>query len=104
MDRMRITKVSDAAHGSTTEFGAMRSVTVGHIQPGSRGHSGASRTKRSSDMSGAEINDHMSASDSDSPRRRDGSGINGGTNPSVVTLGANGNRGKNGGASIPGTG
>lgn len=51
-------------------------------------------------MSGAEINDDMSASDDDSPRRnRSGSGIATGMNPSVVTLGA-----KRGGASVPGTG
>lgn len=52
-------------------------------------------------MSGAEINDHMSDSDSDSPRRRSGAGIHGGVNASVVTLGIDG---KKRGAGIPGTG
>lgn len=64
--------------------------------------SGPRSIKRASDMSGAEIDDNMSASDDDSPRRggaRSGSGIATGMNPSVVTLGA-----KRGGASVPGTG
>ena len=70
--------------------------------PPSRMSAGRS-LKRHSDMSGAEINDDMSGSDDDSPRRggtRSGSGIATGMNPSVVTLGVK----RGGGASVPGTG
>lgn len=79
-----------------------RSITVGAIEPASQ--VGRSRTKRSSDLSGAEINDQFSQdSDEDSPRRRSGAGIHGGVNQSVVTLGVDGKK-RAGGATIPGTG
>ena len=65
----------------------MRSITVGGIDAASRANRSGSRGQRSSDLSGAEINDHIHSSDSDSPRRRDGSGIHGANNPSTVTLG-----------------
>tara|TARA_A100001015_G_C14631020_1_gene571686 strand:+ start:219 stop:428 length:210 start_codon:yes stop_codon:yes gene_type:complete len=45
----------------------------------------------------------MNDSDSDSPRRRSGTGIHAGVNASVVTLGVDGKK-RSGGATIPGTG
>ena len=53
---MRLAKQGlDGENGSQTEFRPMRSITVGAIE----GPRSGSRTKRSSDLSGAEINDHI---------------------------------------------
>ena len=88
MDHLRAAKrQNEEGNGSQTEFRPMRSITVGAIDAASRANRSGSRTKRSSDLSGAEIIDHIQSSDSDSPRRRDGSGVQGAANPSTVTLG-----------------